>query len=73
MAKHTNTGRPANPGRPLRPDDRLTTVLPPVIDDRSPRRRDPIEEVKAALDSPAAAPAPQRDPLDEVRAALDGR
>jgi membrane peptidoglycan carboxypeptidase len=50
----------------------LTTVLPPVVDDRSPRRSDPIDEVKAALDAPATGPV-QRDPLDEVKAALDGR
>ena len=40
--------------RQVPPDDRLTTILPPVIDDRSPRRRaTPIDEVKAALDGPA--------------------
>ncbi len=46
-------------------------MLPPVVDDRSPRRSDPIDEVKAALDHP---PGPvQRDPIDEVKAALDAR
>jgi len=50
----------------------LTTILPPVVDDRSPRRSDPIDEVKAALDAPPSKPL-QRDALDEVKAALDGR
>ncbi|HWS93261.1 MAG TPA: transglycosylase domain-containing protein, partial [Mycobacterium sp.] len=58
--------------RQVPPDDRLTTILPPVVDDRSPRRPDPIEEVKAALDSPPSTPL-QRDALEEVKAALDGR
>src|SRR5258708_4017144 len=85
---HAGTERPDNPDgadpessgarprpghrRQVPPDDRLTTILPPVIDDRSPRRPDPIEEVKAALDSPPSTPL-QRDALDEVKAALDGR
>lgn len=88
MGKHASTDRPGDPERPepagrdaaqepgrrrpVPPDDRLTTILPPVVDDRSPRRPDPIQEVKAALDSSASVP-PQRDPLDEVKAALDGR
>ncbi|HKI43587.1 MAG TPA: transglycosylase domain-containing protein [Mycobacterium sp.] len=50
----------------------MTTVLPPVVDDRSPRRPDPIDEVKAALDSPATGPV-RRDAIEEVKAALDGR
>nr|WP_232006883.1 transglycosylase domain-containing protein [Mycobacterium sp. 1245805.9] len=50
----------------------MTTILPPVVDDRAPRRADPIQEVKAALDRPASAPL-QSDPLEEVKAALDGR
>lgn len=50
----------------------MTTVLPPVVDDRSPRRPDPIDEVKAALDSPATGPL-QRDAIEEVKAALEGR
>ncbi|HUH70390.1 MAG TPA: transglycosylase domain-containing protein [Mycobacterium sp.] len=58
--------------RQVPPDDRLTTILPPVIDDRSPRRPDPIEEVKAALDGPPSMPL-QRDAIEEVKAALDGR
>jgi membrane peptidoglycan carboxypeptidase len=51
----------------------LTTILPPVVDDRSPRRSDdPIEQVKAALDGPPSTPL-RRDALEEVKAALDGR
>ena len=84
---HTSNDRPDNPDRrdpdgsgarpgPRRrqvpPDDRMTTILPPVVDDRSPRRPDPIEEVKAALDAPASTPL-ERDALDEVKAAMDGR
>jgi len=48
----------------------LTTVLPPVVDDRSPRRPDPIEEVKAALDGPPST-AEQQDSIEEVKAALN--
>ncbi len=58
--------------RQVPPDDRLTTVLPPVVDDRSQRRADPIDEVKAALDNAATGPV-QRDAIEEVKAALDGR
>ncbi len=67
-------GAPSAPRRrrQVPPDDRLTTVLPPVVDDRSPRRPDPIDEVKAALDNPATGPL-QRDAIAEVKAALDGR
>ncbi|ORB06031.1 penicillin-binding protein [Mycobacterium mantenii] len=54
------------------PDDRMTTILPPVQDDRAPRRADPIEEVKAALAGPPSTPL-RRDALDEVKAALAGR
>ncbi|WP_369803327.1 transglycosylase domain-containing protein [Mycobacterium sp. E2699] len=83
VGKHASTDRPdghggreAPPGhgrrRPVPPDDRLTTILPPVVDDHAPRRPDPIQEVKAALDSPASSPQ-QRDPLEEVKAALDSR
>nr|WP_231974977.1 transglycosylase domain-containing protein [Mycobacterium sp. E1747] len=51
----------------------MTTILPPVVDDRFPRRADPrVEEVKAALDGPPSAPV-QRDALEEVKAALDSR
>jgi membrane peptidoglycan carboxypeptidase len=85
VGKHASNDRPENPDpdrrdapqgtgrrRPVPPDDRLTTILPPVVDDRAPRRPDPIQEVKAALDRPASAPL-QSDPLDEVKAAMDGR
>ena len=67
MGEHANADRPDNPDRPddgarpgpghrrqIRPDDRMTTILPPVVDDRSARRSDPIDEVKAALDGPVA-------------------
>ncbi|WP_423203163.1 transglycosylase domain-containing protein [Mycobacterium kubicae] len=62
---------PPGPRRSVPPDDRMTTILPPVTDDRVPRHADPIQAVKAALDSPAATPL-QRDPLEQVKAALDG-
>src|SRR5271156_1370171 len=58
--------------RQVPPDDRLTAILPPVVDDRSPRRPDPIEEVKAALDGPPSTSLP-RESIEEVKAALDGR
>jgi membrane peptidoglycan carboxypeptidase len=63
---------PDAPGRPraVPPDDRLTTVLPPVDDDSSTRVRDPIEAVKAALNS-TRPKAIQRDPIEAVAAALD--
>ncbi len=68
--------------RAVPPDDRSTTILPPVTDDRSRGQTDPIEAVKAALDAPTRArsmhsgPAqpptpPTRDPIEEVKAALD--
>ena len=83
---HTGGNGPDDPGRPqpdsarpgsnrrrqVPPDDRMTTILPPVVDDRSPRRPDPIEEVKAALDGPPSTPL-ERDALNEVKAAMDGR
>ncbi|BBX40981.1 transglycosylase domain-containing protein [Mycobacterium simiae] len=50
----------------------MTTILPPVVDDRSPRRSDPLDEVRAALAGPPAKPG-SRAALDEVKAALDGR
>jgi membrane peptidoglycan carboxypeptidase len=51
------------------PDDRLTTILPPVRDDR-----DPIEAVKAALgDRQSTRAAERRDPLELATAALQGR
>jgi membrane peptidoglycan carboxypeptidase len=42
--------------REVPPDDRLTSIIPAVTDDRPPRHADPIEEVKAALDRPEATP-----------------
>src|ERR1700722_14788615 len=82
MGERANADRPDNPDRPdgglrpgpgrrrqIGPDDRMTTILPPVVDDRSARRSDPIDEVKAALDGPSQP----RDPIDEVKAALDSR
>ena len=83
---HTGSNGPDDPDRPqpdsarpgsnrrrqVPPDDRMTTILPPVLDDRSPRRPDPIEEVKAALDGPPSTPL-ERDALNEVKAAMDGR
>jgi len=68
-----DSARPgSNRRRQVPPDDRMTTILPPVVDDRSPRRPDPIEEVKAALDGPPSTPL-ERDALNEVKAAMDGR
>ncbi len=58
------------PRRAVPPDDRMTTIIPAVSDPRSARHADPIEEVKAALDSPPSTPL-QRDRLDQVKAALD--
>jgi membrane peptidoglycan carboxypeptidase len=56
------------------PDDRLTTILPPVRDDTPHQLRDPIEAVKAALDGRPAARASERgDPLEMATAALEGR
>src|ERR1700727_1937113 len=61
--------RPAVP-----PDDRLTTILPPVRDEAPNRFRDPIEAVKAALDGrPSARSADSRDSLDVVSPALDSK
>nr|WP_192886839.1 transglycosylase domain-containing protein [Mycobacterium sp. MFM001] len=54
----------------------MTTILPPVVDERSQRLRDPVEQVKAALDGTPAPPPPprrhSRDPVEQVKAALDG-
>ncbi|MGV0791277.1 transglycosylase domain-containing protein [Mycolicibacterium sp. XJ1819] len=45
------------------PDDRHTSVLPPVRDNRPPHLRDPIDVVKAALDgAPASKPPPPPPP-----------
>jgi membrane peptidoglycan carboxypeptidase len=61
--------RPRPSGPPLPPDDRLTTILPPVRDDR-----DPIEAVKAALGDRHSTRAPERpDPLELATAALGGK
>jgi membrane peptidoglycan carboxypeptidase len=51
------------------PDDRLTSIIPPVVDDRLPRHADPVDAVKAALDAPSAPV--QLDQLEQVKAALD--
>jgi membrane peptidoglycan carboxypeptidase len=68
-------GGPAHtPRPPVPPDDRLTTILPPVRDDISPPLRDPIEAVKAALDGrPQTGPSERRDPSELAAAALGGR
>ena len=60
--------RPAVP-----PDDRLTTILPPVRDDRPDHLRDPIEAVKAALGGRSSDRDPERDPLEMATAALEGQ
>jgi membrane peptidoglycan carboxypeptidase len=61
--------RPAVP-----PDDRLTTILPPVRDDAPNHLRDPIEAVKAALDGrPASRTSDLRDPLEMATAAMEAR
>jgi membrane peptidoglycan carboxypeptidase len=59
---------------PVPPDDRLTTILPPVQDDSSNRFRDPIETVKAALDGrPSSRSSDSRDSLSRASAALDSK
>jgi membrane peptidoglycan carboxypeptidase len=56
------------------PDDRLTTILPPVRDDTSRQLRDPIEAVKAALDGRPRTRAPDwRDPPELAAAAVEDR
>jgi membrane peptidoglycan carboxypeptidase len=55
------------------PDDRLTTILPAVQDDRPQHLRDPIEAVKAALDGRPSARASERDPLEMATAALESK
>ncbi|MGB9251556.1 MAG: transglycosylase domain-containing protein [Mycobacterium sp.] len=58
----------------VRPDDRLTTILPPVKDDAPNRFRDPIDAVKAALDArPSSRSSDSRDSLDRASAALDSK
>lgn len=67
-----SAGSPPRQRRAVPPDDRLTTILPPVRDDTSAHLRDPIEAVKAALDGPP--PPGRRDPeVEAATAALDGR
>lgn len=54
--------------RPIPPDDRLTAVIAPVRDGAAPASlRDPVEEVKAALDRAPGTPAASAAPT--VRAA----
>src|ERR1700722_6177252 len=61
--------RPAVP-----PDDRLTTILPPVRDDAPNRFRDPVEAVKAALDGrPSSRSSDSRDSLGRASAALGSK
>jgi membrane peptidoglycan carboxypeptidase len=56
------------------PDDRLTTILPPVKDDAPNRFRDPVEAVKAALDGrPSPRPVDSRDSVDMASAALGSK
>ena len=72
--------RPGSPprrrlsGPSVPPDDRLTTILPPVRDDPQRPLRDPIEAVKAALDGqPAPATSQRRDSVALATAALEGK
>ncbi len=63
---HDTSREPLTSRPPIRPDDRVTAILPPVTD--SPKvsdLRDPVAEVKAALDGdpktariPASPPSP---------------
>ncbi len=56
------------------PDDRLTTILPPVKDDTPNRFKDPVDAVKAALDGrPTPRSSDQRDPLEMASSALDAK
>lgn len=54
------------------PDERLTSVIPPVDDQTPPHLRDPIEAVKAALDG---GPRQREEPLSgrQSSSAQDGR
>lgn len=64
--------RPARPTPP--PDDRLTTILPPVKDDTPNRFKDPIDAVKAALDGrPTSRSSDRRDPLEMASSALNAK
>jgi membrane peptidoglycan carboxypeptidase len=66
--------RPLRSGPPVPPDDRLTTILPPVRDDTTRPLRDPIEAVKAALDARPTPRTPDwRDPVQLATAALGAR
>ncbi len=66
--------RPAFQRPSVPPDDRLTTILPPVKDDGTGPLRDPIEAVKAALGERSAPRTSERpDPLELATAALEGR
>jgi membrane peptidoglycan carboxypeptidase len=66
--------RPRPSGPPVPPDDRLTTILPPVEDDTTRPLRDPIEAVKAALDARSASrTSERRDPLELATAAMEAR
>ncbi|MGE2722411.1 transglycosylase domain-containing protein [Mycolicibacterium celeriflavum] len=70
--KHSDGGgAPRRPGadapqhrqtRPLPPDDRHTSVLPPVREARPPHLRDPVDVVKAALDGTPARKPPMPPP-----------
>ncbi|KAA0109855.1 transglycosylase domain-containing protein [Mycolicibacterium sp. P1-5] len=51
------------PRRQVPPDDRLTSIIPPVRDDTAPLLRDPVDVVKAALDgTPPPKPPPPPPP-----------
>jgi membrane peptidoglycan carboxypeptidase len=66
--------RPRPSAPPVPPDDRLTTILPPVKDDTTRPLRDPIEAVKAALDArPVSRTSEQRDPVELATAAMEAR
>jgi membrane peptidoglycan carboxypeptidase len=65
---------PPRPRSAVPPDDRLTTILPPVRDDAPNHLRDPIEAVKAAMDGrPSSRTSELRDPLEMATAALEAR
>jgi hypothetical protein len=85
---HGTSREPLTSRPPIRPDDRVTAILPPVTD--SPKvsdLRDPVAEVKAALDgdpktarmsasppSPPSRTSPPGDPGDrEDSGSGDGR
>ncbi len=55
--------------RPVPPDDRLTTILPPV---RDHSQQESIQAVRAALDSDPPPSPLDRDPIEAVKAALNG-